>query len=241
MVVAQVSRVTGVQDGLVPGQALHSGQELTLPHGVRAFLVHASGVELRVDEDTRLTFIDSAHVWLERGAIYVDTESTAHSHDAAPLFVSTARGEVRHVGTRFEVRVATRAMHVQVRNGSVRYLPPTGTVILLETGEALDVFDRRFIRSTDVAATDTSWDWTQDIAPPFEIEGRPLIEALDWFARESGYALEFADPAARARASTILLHGSTRGLRPRDALNMVLASSAMSGVIEAGRIRVEAR
>jgi ferric-dicitrate binding protein FerR (iron transport regulator) len=239
VIVAHVSRSTGDPVGLAPGQFVRSGQELTLPRGARALLVHVSGVELRVDEDSRLTFVDAAHVRLERGALYVDTDSTPHARLAEPLIVTTDWGEVRHVGTRFEVRVATRALHVRVRDGAVHYLPPNGQVNLLETGEVLDVMDGRITRSGNLATTDAAWDWTQEIAPPFDIEGRTLIEALDWFAHEGGFSLEFASPAARARASTIVLHGSTRGLRPRDALNMVMAGTAMSGVIESGRIRID--
>jgi ferric-dicitrate binding protein FerR (iron transport regulator) len=75
------------------------------------------GTAISFDRATLAVFENAQHVTLERGAAYIDSGRAAGAESA--LRVETAFGAVRHLGTRFEVRVAAASMRVRVREGLV--------------------------------------------------------------------------------------------------------------------------
>jgi hypothetical protein len=105
-------------------------------------------------------------------------------------------------------------------------------------GQALDYEGGRAHLTSGVPSTGPLWEWADSISPPFDIEGRNLLEALEWLSHEGGFQLIFTSPAARSQAATVVLHGSTRGLKPRDALNVVLGGTQMRHTIEGDQVRV---
>jgi hypothetical protein len=78
------------------------------------------------------------------------------------------------------------------------------------------------------------------MAPPFEINGRHLIEFLEWVAAQTGRTLEFADSAAERVARDTVLSGSI-DLEPIPKLMAVLALTDLDYSIDGGRLLIAAQ
>ena len=75
------------------------------------------------------------------------------------------------------------------------------------------------------------------MSPEIAIENRPLIEFLEWFARETGRKLVI-DDTARKQAAGIRMHGNVRGLTLTEALSAVMATTTLRYELPEGVIRV---
>jgi len=244
--VATLSRVIGpVESGqgdawqpVVLRQRLRPGQELvTGPRG-RAALTLDNGLSLRLDTDTRIALAAADRVSVERGAVYLDAGPGADRTDT--LVIESRYGRTRHLGTRYEVRLAADGMRVSVREGRVE-VSGAGRTAELTAGEAVALDgDGRLERST-VATTGPAWDWTAEVAPPYAIEQRPLPEFLAWVGRETGRQVIFATPAARSAAGGVVLRGSVAGLSPEAALAAVMATTPLDYAEDSARIVVKLR
>jgi hypothetical protein len=84
----------------------------------------------------------------------------------------------------------------------------------------------RIVR-TEEEGTGGGWTWAEAIAPMMEIEGRSLLEFLEWVVRERGVRLRFADADVTGRAPTIVLRGSIAGMTLQQATASVLATCGM--------------
>jgi len=238
VVVAQMTRVVGDSTTFTQGALLRTGQSLATQSGVRLLLEHASGVELRLDEHSRLRFVDAVHVRLEKGAVYVETHPKAGNGAAARLSVLTEFGEIGHIGTRFEVRVSASDLTVRVRDGASWFRPLTGAAAALNAGERLEYRTGSLRISHDVSPVDESWGWVEQAGPAYDIEGRNLLETLEWLAHEGGYQLRFANPDARNKAAVIVLHGDIHGLTPSEAIEVVLNGTEMRHAIVGDQLQV---
>lgn len=238
VVVAHVARVVGEAATLTEGAPLRAGQTLSTPSGVRMLMTHVEGVDLRLDERSRLAFVDPVHVRLETGAVYVETRREAGGGAAARLIVLTELGEVSHVGTRFEVRLSPNRLTVRVRDGASLFRPLEGTAATLTAGEQLEYRAGRIRISHDVSPVDDSWGWVEQVGPSYDIEGRNLLETLEWLAHEGGYQLRFATENARTKAAVIVLHGNIHGLTPREAIEVVLSGTEMRHAIVGDQLQV---
>jgi ferric-dicitrate binding protein FerR (iron transport regulator) len=243
--VASVVRTVGTVELRAPGDAawqmlnteatLLAGSELRTPRDGRVALALASGLSLRLDGGSRLALSDAAHATLASGAVYVDSGHQPADR-TAPLEIDTGHGRVAHLGTQYEARLAADALVVSVREGRVSVA--TGArVIEGSAGERLTIGPGG-VQRTSIATQAEDWQWAGAIAPGFEIEGRSLEAFLVWAARETGRTLEFADEAARTAASELTLHGSIDGLDPQQALETVLATTALGVSVGPQRIDV---
>ena len=82
------------------------------------------------------------------------------------------------------------------------------------------------------------WQWVQEIAPTFEIEGRTLGEFLAWMERETGWQVRWRESAAARQALANVLHGSVEGLPPEQALAAVLPTCGLAHRIDDGTVVV---
>lgn len=140
--------------------------------------------------------------------------------------IATAFGTVRHVGTQFEVRIDDLGMQVSVREG-VASLDREGQSHEARAGYRLVLDHASALTIEPAAVRGPRWDWTLEIAPPFEVENRSLGEFLDWVARETGDRVQFTDPAIEEAKRKIVLHGSASGLRPDEAPAAVLPTCGL--------------
>ncbi len=75
-------------------------------------------------------------------------------------------------------------------------------------------------------------------APPFDIDGRPVREFLEWAARELGREIVFETPESEAEANRAVLSGSTVGLTPSEAIAAVLPTTRLRSVQRTDQILI---
>jgi hypothetical protein len=240
-IVARVERMEGGGARLMAERA--SPVELQLAHDVRAddwvetgtdgraALRLAEGASVRLDRASRARFLSATTLELKAGAVYVD------SGPASPaLEIRTDLGNVRDVGTQFEVRrdastlrVRVRAGLVEVRRGAETSSARPGTEVIV---------DSRGVVSRPFASYGPEWAWAATLAPAFESEGQALDAFLQHLCREQGWTLTYADSKLARDASGMILHGSTKGLQPLEALAVVLATTGLTHRLENGELQV---
>ena len=245
--VASLARVEGAVEyrnhggetwGALPAQAeLREGADIRTGKTGRVALKLASGVELRLDNATRIVLNDVNHATLRRGGVYVDS-GVSGADASRELELDTRAGTVRHLGTQYEARVAGSVLRVGVREGLVAIGTHGGDVVG-NAGQQLTFRDGQVTRSA-LAANAESWAWVGSITPPVAIEGRSVDDFLAWAGRETGRQVIYASPEAAQQARAIVLKGSIAGLTPDDALSAVLATTPLRPEIGDGRIRIEA-
>ena len=218
---------------LKSGDPLRVGDRLTTRGPLLITL--ARGGTLRVAAGSSLNIPGSAELSLESGRIYLDIPPGSSAVN--PLRVATSAGVVEHVGTEFEVMSDDRAVRVRVREGRIRFLGTTDTIVA-DAGTELLASPGKIISQRSIDTYGGDWLWTAALAPDYEIEGRSLIGFLIWVSRELGRPLDFADAHARQVADRTILHGSVRDQTPLDAMSNVLASTSLTYEIRGDTIWV---
>jgi len=229
---AVVERVVGGglrgEPGLLGvGSGVPTGAWLETSATGRAALRLPSGVSLRLDAGTRVQILSSTSAWLERGGVYVDSGEAAA---AAPVQISTREGQVREVGTQFQVRAGNDSVQVRVREGLV-ILVGGGGRHEAPAGSRLDIAAGR-VRRGETPSHGPEWFWVEQTAPEYTLEGQPLDAFLQWAARETGRHIRFRDEMSHRSTTSARLHGSTRGLTPSEALEAVLPASGLTARLE---------
>jgi len=210
---------------VLQGTDIPPGSILETAPDARAALRLSGGAEVRLDAGTRITLQESSLLELERGAVYVDSGKAAGQ--SGNLEIRTRIGNVRDVGTQFEVRVHDRELKVRVRLGSVN-VHRKGRAEGVSAGTELTVDEAGNPRLETVPPNGPAWDWILGVAPEFELEGRTLGEFLEWVAAETGLRVKFSDASVERESIGIILHGSVAGLRPDQAPEAVLPTCGLS-------------
>jgi ferric-dicitrate binding protein FerR (iron transport regulator) len=231
-VVARVESAVGAVDVQV-GYDVARGTVLRTPEAGRLALRTGAGHSVRLDGGSTLTLRSGTVFALERGAVYVDARASGDD----PLAIDTPFGEVRHVGTQYEVRLLDRSLRLQVREGRAEVRHGART-LPVDAGSELTLDADGATRQAALPPYGPRWDWVQQVAPAPEIDGRPLHELLEWVERECGQEIAFEDPALAARSSNIVLSGSIRGLSPLAALEAVLPTCGLTFQAEPATIRI---
>ena len=185
-----------------------------------------NGTTLRLDEDTRLRLDDARTATLERGAIYFDGSG-------AGITLRTPLGDVRDIGTRFEVRLRGETLHVRVREGRVDLRRGNDHVVADAATELIAT--RNGIERNPIAVSGNDWKWIEEAAPPLRLEGLTLSEAVARVAREKGLRVELHGVDGNAR-----LHGSVE-FTPDEALDAATAAVSASYRIERDTLIVRRR
>ena len=222
-------------DGAPPriGDALQAGSTIESGADGRAALSLADGTSLRIDSGTRVRLLSGPTLDLEQGAIYLD--SGRGQNRRAFLEVRTKWGVVRDIGTQFEVRLTDDAVWLSVREG-LATLARSGRSFAAPAGTRL-VAGATGVESRALEGPD--WSWVLAMAPSFQMEGRTLADYLDWLSRETGWRVEFADPAIARESSTIVLHGSVAGIRPDETPAAVLPTCGLQHRLSDGTLHIE--
>lgn len=226
-------RVMGGGDAVVAGRTLETGAD------GRAAIALPGGMSLRVDRDTRIALVDSSRLRLERGTLYLDSGSGQARR--AQLLVETPAGSVRHVGTQYEVRLLDTGVLLRVREGRVEFRSPTGRVEQGRSGEQLVILGDGRVQRGEAPRSGPSWDWISDATPELDLEGMSLARFLAWAGRELGYAVTFAPAISEVELASVIVHGSTAGLTPTEALRAVFATTSFEATVVGDRIVVDRR
>jgi ferric-dicitrate binding protein FerR (iron transport regulator) len=220
-------------DVIVAGRTLQTGAD------GRAAIALADGVSLRIDRGTRMAFVDSSRVRLERGALYLDSGSDRTQ--PGRLLVETPGGSVRHVGTQYELRLLDAGTQLRVREGRVEFLLPTGRVEHGRGGEQLVIFGDGRVERGATPRFGSTWTWISDATPALDLEGMSLARFLAWAGRELGRDVDFAGAVTETDVEAVMVHGSTAGLSPTEALQTVLATTRFQATVDGDRILVDRR
>jgi ferric-dicitrate binding protein FerR (iron transport regulator) len=239
--VAQVERLVGtvqiVAGGATTavhvGDAIAAGATLATGSGQVALRLAAGG-SLRVAPQTRLTLTAANSAALEAGALYFDSEGASPRGDA--FAVVTAHGTLRDVGTQFVATVDTARLEVGVRDGRVALTRGTASTAVA-TGERITVGNSAEVVRESLPTFGRDWAWAERLAPPFDIDGRRLVDFLEWVADQTGRTLAFADPAVERVARETVLNGSI-DLEPVPKLMAVLTLTDLDCSIEGARLLI---
>jgi hypothetical protein len=241
---AQVERVQGRVEVDVDGDAiaLRSGDAVPgdatiMTGGGLVSLRLESGGSLRLASQTRMSLQGPSAVELHAGAVYFDSEDARTARE--PLTIATSFGTVRDVGTQFIAEVEATRLEVGVRDGSVTVARGNDQVAA-DAGERITVRDGAAASREPLATFGADWAWAERLAPPFDIDGRRLIDFLEWVAAQTGRALEFSGPATEQVARETVLTGSI-DLEPLPKLEAVLTLTDLSYSIDGGRVLIFAK
>ncbi len=249
VLVAHIDRVTGQAIGspgpLAAGGAVMSGSTVTTSAGTLAMTL-TSGVQLRLDAASTARMDSASDVVLEQGALYVDSAGSHQTQPAAsPITIHTPAGLVRDIGTRFEVRLASTAVRIRVRDGQVRVIQTNGVDAQAGAGEELfskaDGLDGSVGRRR-IATTGSGWAWAERAAPAFSAEGKTLGAFLDWVSREGAWTVTFADNglSKSARATVLYVRPDLlKGRTPAEALDVILPTCGLRYRIDRHRVVIE--
>ena len=183
---------------------------------------------LRVDTRDQFTLL--------RGRVYADTGEFVYRDGG--LRIDTMFGAVTDIGTQFAVSIQDDLLDVAVREGRVDVRHDTHKYVAM-SGERIRLLEQGEVDVDPLALTDEYWNWTTQLAPAFDIEGRSLMDFLKWAARESGRILFFEDTELRMAAMRTDLHGSIADFSPLEAIESVLATTAFRYHIEPDKIVIE--
>ena len=185
-----------------------------------------NGATLRLGEGTRVRLDSNQIATLERGAIYFDGAHTG-------VAIHTKFGEIRDIGTQFEVRLTEDALRVRVREGRID-LRRGNRVDVAEAATEL-IADATGVQKNAIAISGAEWKWIEDAAPPLRLEGLTLREAVTRVAREKGLRVELQNVDGNTR-----LHGST-DFTPDEALDAATAATSASYQIKNDTLVVRRR
>ena len=238
-IVASVERVHGNVE--VDGVALTIGSRVPSAaridtHSGQVALHLEGGGSLRLAPQTELTFAAAGRATLDAGAVYFDSEDGA---PAQRLEVRTALGTVSDVGTQFVARLVGDELEVGVRDGRVA-IARAADSIDVPAGERVSVRSGTSAARREAIATfGADWDWAERLAPPFAIDGRPLIDFLRWVEAQTGRTLVFADADCEQVARDTRLSGSI-DLDPLPKLAAVIATTDLDYALDGERIVIRA-
>jgi hypothetical protein len=193
--------------------------------GGRVAVALDEGVSIRVDVGSRLVMVRERVVRLDQGTVYVDSGVDT----SRPVLVQTENGDVRDIGTQFEVRTDSSTLGVRVREGEV-IVDRRGSATSARAGESLRIDPQGSYERVAIPVFGPEWDWMAAIAPQFQLEGGTVRQFLDWVGREQGWRWRFVDAETARRAPGIVTHGSIEGYTPEEALAIVLPTCGLSFV-----------
>jgi hypothetical protein len=215
------------------GDAVTARDQIQTPRAVVAAFTLASGAVLRVNERTRVHIESPSGVRVERGTVYLDTESA--SPDAA-IEVRTPLGVIRDIGTQFEVDVTALRTRVRVRDGEV--------VLTRNSSETRAGRGTQIVVAADGVATSAvlvfgaDWEWIGRVPSAFDLSAHTLMEFLTWVSRETGYTVAFENEDLATRVTGMTVQGSIDGLTPEEALEAVLPATGLEYSLRDGRVTV---
>ena len=222
--------------GVAVGSELAAGTALETAADGRVALRLGANASVRIDTSTRLRVVSRGELFLDHGAVYVDTGD--RSGNRTPVSVRTPLGFVRDIGTQYLVRSGGGAVKVSVREGMARFESGDRSHDAV-AGVRLTVREDGGVREEQVPSFGPEWDWVLDVAPPYALEGSLLHDYLAWIEKETGLRVEYRDRSIASDATIVVLHGSIEGLRPDETLGVVLPTCGLRHTIEGATAYIE--
>lgn len=159
----------------------------------------SGGGILKLDRNTRVSFLDSHELKLEAGALYFDSRQRDNIRIHTPLGIAS------DLGTRFETRLQENELIVRVRDGMVQVERGKDTLIV-DSGQALQLANGT-TNLTELATGDEHWIWVDAIDDTFSFDGRSIAEILFWLAQQENWQVRYQNEADKQRAREDIFHG----------------------------------
>ncbi|CAM2011467.1 FecR family protein [Acanthopleuribacter pedis] len=226
------SHVLSVGDEIPPGATIVSGA------GERLAAKLSNGMSLRLDQASRLVYQDPRNLKLEQGAVYFSS-ATGGTTTGESITVHTSLGDVRDIGTQFEVRLDGEGLSVRVREGEIELSHGSGKAFANARTELRLGASGVVKRIMNLDAHDASWDWVSGIAPIPTFEGKNLGFFIDWYARERGFDMVFEDTAVAANHRLTEINGDFAGFSPDTLLEVVLPACGLEHERQGGKILIK--
>jgi ferric-dicitrate binding protein FerR (iron transport regulator) len=217
---------------LAEGSTVRAGHELDVLGN--SLVVLRGGGNMRLARASAIEVEGENVINLKRGELYVDIPPGSQMNRA--FHVVTGAGEFRHVGTQFAVAIVEGQTRLRVREGQVLWRADAGDSTVPAGTELIIEKDGKATRRS-IATAGREWAWMESLTPDVVIEGRPVIEFLEWFARETGRKLVM-DDATREQAASIRMHGDVHALTVTEALSAIMATTTLRYELPEGAIRV---
>ncbi|MGI9204260.1 MAG: FecR family protein [Woeseiaceae bacterium] len=217
------------------------GQTLVTDGESGVGLTWEGGASMRIDAKTRVEFVDRNMVHLHSGRVYFDSapERLAARQSTGPvvaLTIRTEHGTVKHIGTQYMVRSDFKGLTVSVREGEVELGTTTGSDSATG-GQQLQFPGGRGASIVNIRTYGDNWQWTEQLSPDINVEGRSIFDFLRWVSHETGLGIEFESPAVEDAVKTDTLKGLVN-VNPTDALRIWMMGVDLDWKIENGVIRI---
>ena len=224
-------QAAGNLSSIAAGQTIVTGKDSGLG------LSWGGGGSLRIDADSRVTFVTPTAIALESGRVYFDSMDVD-----VELEIQTEFGSVRHLGTQYMTTIGKQSLSVSVRDGKVAV---DGLYYdeVAEAREQLTLSGRARPQVLSILPYGDEWSWVETTAPLNSFDGKTIYEFLQWVARETGFEIEFEDPEIEQMA-LIETFGGEVSAEPRVALRQGLLLFGLDYEdrgIEKGVIRIVER
>ena len=233
---ARVSEGAGAAAVISTTGRIRAGDRLETDERAGAALQLFGGPSIRLHAGTAVRFESASRLHLDRGTVYVDSDPERAGNS---IVIVTEFGNVRHLGTQFEVARSVGSLDVRVREGEVSIDSSNGALTAV-AGEALLVRADRGVERGRIATSGAGWAWIGTMAAPFALEGSSVPGFLHWVSREEGLRWEYGDAAARRVAERAVLHGSIDGLTPAETLLVVLPAAGLTSTRDGERLIIRA-
>lgn len=222
--------LANASEALYPGESIITGVDAGLS------VKWAAGSSIRLDQNSELLLNNASELTLVSGRVYLDLPLLASGNPAPDLAVLTRFGLVKHIGTQFMVSSLDNSVQVLVREGSVSVSNDQQSVVAA-AGNQLTLDSANNIRQEPVPVFGEPWQWAEQLAPVFEVDGLSLSEVLNRISRETGKPILYDSVDAERIATTTVMHGSIDE-DPEHALEIVLQTNDLSWFEKDGKVHL---
>ena len=221
----------------------------TLSDGLATLTLHTGG-DLRLHHNSQLIVNSHNEFTLSFGTVYFDSgkgdltiagsrmaDLDKQKPSLSAITIKTLHGNIQDIGTQFQVSSNTSTLQVSVREGLINLHNEQGKKVVNQGFKLTEQSNGSF-EEVAISPQDQSWQWVNDAAPSFNLEGKNLHQFLVWISREHGLVLHFNQKHTEKLSKFIILHGDINGLDLEQALNTVFATTELSYRIEHNKLKV---
>ncbi|MFT5756859.1 MAG: hypothetical protein ACI9LM_001584 [Alteromonadaceae bacterium] len=221
----------------------------TLNDGL-ATLILQTGGNLRLHNNSQLIINENNEFTLAFGTVYFDsgqddlhsshskiTDSDNISPQLGAITIKTLHGNIQDIGTQFQVSSNKNTLQVSVREGLINLHNQQGTQVVNQGFQLIGQSSGSFEKIA-ISPQDPTWQWVNEAAPKFSLEGKSLHQFLVWITREHGLTLYFSQKHTEKLSQFIILHGEIEGLTLEQALNTVFATTELTYSIVQNKLKV---
>ena len=239
--IAQFTNVSG--DIRINGETssalnISPGDTLTAGKNALMSVVMNNGITLLANENTELEMLSEERIFLVKGRIYFDSADSASS-----LVIDTRLGQVKDIGTQYELLSDGTDLKVSMREGETSLSLPDGKSIRATSkggsGDVVEVSSNGSVERSTIGINDTYWDWISDSHDDINLEGKSLYEVISLASRITGKKAVYITQNAKQVAKLTTMSGGT--LNPdhiETALPLLMETTTLSIVLKSDTIEI---